>query len=150
MNQAQRMAMASKNEVQKFEKKARKEVNDAKKQIEKSLNNAIPKASKQVNHRSEIPKAPYYVIAKDNFMSGWGYAEGKENKLIFPVSSYEEAEIVRDNLENRSEMSKIHIRSTKPIVSQEHILWQLLGKETSPNWYKKGMWKRWTDHSRRQ
>ena len=43
----------------------------------------------------------YYVTMNDTFMSGWGYAEGKINKLIFECDSYKEAEIVAENARYR-------------------------------------------------
>ena len=39
----------------------------------------------------------YYVTMTDKFMSGWGYAENKINKLIFICDNYKDAKIVFNN-----------------------------------------------------
>lgn len=38
-----------------------------------------------------------YVTMTDNFMSGWGDAEGKINKLSIECDDCDEAEIVAEN-----------------------------------------------------
>ena len=43
-----------------------------------------------------IPKAAWYVLSNDSFMSGWGYAKGKINTCVVPCLSYHQAMIVRD------------------------------------------------------
>lgn len=55
----------------------------------------------------------YYVTMTDKFMSGWGHARNKINKLIFICNSYDEARIVADNASNRSDQKHINIRSGK-------------------------------------
>lgn len=47
-----------------------------------------------VTSTRDIPKAPYYVLCNDSFMSGWGPARDAINTLIFPCATFEEAEIV--------------------------------------------------------
>lgn len=56
----------------------------------------------------------YYVTMTDSFMSGWGKAQNLQNKLIFICDSYEEACIVADNAEHRSDQKYINICSNKP------------------------------------
>ena len=56
----------------------------------------------------------YYVTMTDKFMSGWGHAKNKINKLIITCDNYDEAVIVADNASNRSEMKYINITSRKP------------------------------------
>jgi len=45
----------------------------------------------------------YYVTMTDKFMSGWGLAKGKINKLIFSCDTYEQAIIVRNNAQARTD-----------------------------------------------
>lgn len=56
----------------------------------------------------------FYVTMTDTFMSGWGKAEGKKNKLVFECDTLKEAEIVKDNAENRDEMKYVNINDEKP------------------------------------
>ena len=46
----------------------------------------------------------FYVTMTDKFMSGWGMAQGKINKLVLECETYEDAETVYNNACNRSEM----------------------------------------------
>jgi hypothetical protein len=46
----------------------------------------------------------YYVTMTDKFMSGWGEAQGKNNKLVISCDTYEEAQIVEENARRRKEM----------------------------------------------
>ena len=50
----------------------------------------------------------------DKFMSGWGKADGKINKLVLPARSVEEAYIIEANAKDRSEMKHVNIRTTVP------------------------------------
>ncbi len=64
---------------------------------------------------------PYWVTMTDKFMSGWGKAEGKVNKFIVVCESYEDAWIVKQNAEKRSEMKHINITATKPRYGRNAI-----------------------------
>jgi hypothetical protein len=85
--------------------------------------------------------APFWVTTTDKFMSGWGRAEGKKNKLGFPCASYEEAEIVAENARNRSDQKNVNIRFSKPNFNQRGVLYQCKDKEEYPSWYQKGYFK---------
>ena len=63
----------------------------------------------------------YYVTMTDKFMSGWGPATGKTNKLIVECETYDQAELIERNAKKRSEMRYVNIRSTKPYYGN-HIL----------------------------
>lgn len=56
----------------------------------------------------------YYVTMTDTFMSGWGLAEGKTNKLIIECETYEEALTIEHNARNRPEMKYVSISSKRP------------------------------------
>lgn len=77
----------------------------------------------------------YYVTMNDTFMSGWGRAENKINKLIFECDSYKEAEIVADNARYRGDMKYININHSKPRYSGTRYLVQEKTKADYPNWY---------------
>lgn len=93
--------------------------------------------STQIEKTSQIPDAPYYAVAKDEFMSGWGRSEGKDNWVVFPCDSMEEAEIVKENLKNRSDMRRARINKNKPIV-RKGVLLSLMDKEEASRFYRKG------------
>jgi len=77
----------------------------------------------------------WFVTMTDSFMSGWGKAEGKNNKLVFECATLQEAEIVADNARSRTDQKRVSIRSTKPYYNQKTNLVQYQTKEIYPNWY---------------
>lgn len=80
----------------------------------------------------------FYVTATDRFMSGWGMAKGKDNKLVIECDNYSEAEIVHEHLIDREEMKYVNIRGTKPYYNQERFYISYKTKEDAPAWFKKG------------
>src|SRR5512138_452847 len=80
--------------------------------------------SETITSQSQIPDAPYYVLANDSFLSNWGTAAGKTNTVILPCKSYDEAEIVAANAKARSEMRRVRIAYLKPKLSS-HIIYSL-------------------------
>ena len=56
----------------------------------------------------------YYVTMTDKFMSGWGMAANKTNKLIIVCDTYEQAEIIERNANKRNEMKYVNICTSKP------------------------------------
>ena len=84
----------------------------------------------------------YYVTMTDKFMSGWGQAEGKINKLIFECDSYDEAEIVAENAKNRGDQKYINITSTKPYYNNSRYSAQYKNKETYTRWYEPNSFKK--------
>lgn len=83
---------------------------------------------------SDIPEAPYYVVAIDTFMSGWGEARDRTNKVVLPCESRRVAEKVLEYARSRSEMRQAKIISRKPRFT-EHIAWSLLTRETAKAWF---------------
>jgi hypothetical protein len=77
----------------------------------------------------------YYVSMTDKFMSGWGEAKAKINKLVFVCESYEEAIIVRDNARNRTDQIYINICGNKPYYNKERYYTQFKDKESYDSWY---------------
>ena len=56
----------------------------------------------------------FFVTMTDKFMSGWGMAQGKTNKLIIECDTCEQAAIIERNALRRDEMRFVNIRTTKP------------------------------------
>ena len=86
----------------------------------------------------EKKEKKYYVSMTDNFMSGWGQAKGKINKLVIECTSYEQAEIVENNARRRTEMKYINICINFPyhIFNNPNNYAQLKTIEDMPNWFK--------------
>jgi hypothetical protein len=79
-----------------------------------------------------------YVTMTDKFMSGWGMADGKINKLIFECDSIQEAHIVADNAENRDDMKYINVTYNKPYYAPGRYYAQTKTKEEYKAWYQPG------------
>lgn len=77
----------------------------------------------------------YYVTMTDKFMSGWGEAQGKINKLIFICDNYKQAEIVEQNAMARSEFKYINITTNKPHYSKQRYYAQVKTIDDYPRWY---------------
>ena len=71
----------------------------------------------------------------DKFMSGWGMADKKNNKLVFICDSYSEAITVENYAKTRSEMKYINICSTKPYYNAKYNFVQYKDKTNYPSWY---------------
>ena len=55
-----------------------------------------------------------YVTMTDRFMSGWGMAQNKTNKLVIVCDTYAQAYLIEKNAKNRREMRYVNVRTTKP------------------------------------
>ena len=66
----------------------------------------------------------WYVVATDSFMSGWGQAQGSSYFAV-PCKDLEQARIVEDNMEHRSEMKRVRLvlaRTYRPkLRSGDHL-----------------------------
>lgn len=89
----------------------------------------------RVFSQAQIPDAPYYVTCTDRFMSGWGPAKRKDNRLIFPCEDMSEAMRVVRYAQNRGDQKRIYICGSKPKVRSHHYT-QVKTKDVYPNWYK--------------
>ena len=77
----------------------------------------------------------YYVTMTDKFMSGWGEAKDKINKLVFVCHGYEEAKIVEDNAHCRTDMKHINICANKPHYNKDRYYTQFKDNEDYNSWY---------------
>ena len=83
----------------------------------------------------------YYVTMTDKFMSGWGKAKGKINKLVIECASFEEAEIVAENAANREEMKYINITDRKPYYNSRQYYVSYHSKPEYARWFVLGAFK---------
>ena len=79
----------------------------------------------------------YYVTMTDRFMSGWGQAEGKINKLVLECDSIEDAEIVAGYAHRRSEMKYINIHTRRPYYNPKLYKVSWHGKPDYSSWYER-------------
>lgn len=87
-----------------------------------------------INHASQIPEAPYYVLSNDQFLSGWGPAKGRVNTVILPCTSLAEAYRVRDYAKSRNEQKNVRILLRKPKL-RPGVMYSLMSRADAPAWY---------------
>lgn len=85
--------------------------------------------------------AKVWVTATDTFLSGWGKADGKIAKIVLECDGKEEAEIVMENMRNRSDMKYINYFYDRPTFYKGRYATEYKTKEDMPNWYIKGFFK---------
>ena len=56
----------------------------------------------------------FYVTMTDKFMSGWGHAQNKTNKLIIECNTIDEAEQIERAARRRNEMKYVNICTRRP------------------------------------
>ena len=83
----------------------------------------------------------YYVTMTDKFMSGWGMADGKINKLIFECDSLDDVTTVMENARHRTEMKYINWTDKKPYYNKQKYFSQIKTKTEYPSWYKEDFFK---------
>jgi len=76
-----------------------------------------------------------YVTMTDKFMTGWGYAQGKINKLVFECDDFDQARIVAENAENRGDMKYINININKPRYNYRTHYTEFKTIDDYPMWY---------------
>ena len=79
----------------------------------------------------------YYVTMTDKFMSGWGHANGKINKLVIECETWDEALTVSINAGDRDEMKYINIVDTKPYYNKSRYHTSYHAKPEYQTWFKK-------------
>jgi len=79
----------------------------------------------------------YYVVMTDKFMSGWGMAKDKINKLVIECDSWDDALTVKANAKDRAEMKYINIRQAKPYYQSNNYLVSYGSKLDYSTWFKK-------------
>jgi len=64
----------------------------------------------------------YYVVMTDKFLSGWGLAEGKTNKLVIVCDTHKEASTIERNASKRDEMKNVYIVRKMPSERSDTLL----------------------------
>jgi hypothetical protein len=77
----------------------------------------------------------WYVTMTDIFMSGWGEAKGRINKLVFECDGLEEAERVMKYAGSRTDQIYINLRNKKPYYPEKSYKVQYKTKAECPRWY---------------
>lgn len=67
----------------------------------------------------------YYVTMTDKFMSGWGMASNKINKLVIECDTYSQANAILRAAKDRSEMKNVNLCSAKPYYNTKRYLTSL-------------------------
>lgn len=62
----------------------------------------------------EIKNKQFYVTMTDKFMSGWGQAAGKTNKLVIGCDNYEQVRLIAKNAKTNNSFKFVNISSRKP------------------------------------
>lgn len=84
----------------------------------------------------EIPKADYYVLSNDTFMSGWGPAKNKTNTLVIPCRDYEEAQAVERYARSRTDQTRVRIVGNKPKLRPGVLYSVVQDREDFSAWYR--------------
>lgn len=68
----------------------------------------------------------FYVTMTDSFMSGWGMAEGKINKLVIECDNLQQAEEIENYAKKRNEMKHISISYDIPKYNSKryYVSWK--------------------------
>lgn len=77
----------------------------------------------------------YYITMTDKFMSGWGWAKNKINKLIIECETMDQALIVQQNAKDRAEMKYINITNNKPYYNSNRYYVSWHNKDDYSCWF---------------
>jgi len=90
--------------------------------------------AEEVEDRRRSKAKPWgFIIMIDNFMSGWGKAPGRSYYAV-AVDSQEEADMVTDNADKRSEMKSIRLRRKLPkLAPDDHLA--VVDKYSASDWF---------------
>lgn len=90
--------------------------------------------------KKDFPKAPFVVVAKDTFFTRAfsGVFNGREHWILLTADSYEEAEIVADNLSARDEMRRVRIVTNGDGLKSARRAYSVKSKADAAVWYEKG------------
>lgn len=75
-----------------------------------------------------------YVSMTDKFMSGWGMAAGKTNKLVIECDSFDQAELIERNARKLSEMRYVNICLNKPRYGSGYLVSEKTFADMSGPW----------------
>lgn len=73
-----------------------------------------------------IPKAPYYVLSNDSFMSGWGHAKNMTNTCVVPCQTWDQAVKVSEYaMFQRTDQKYVRITTRIP-RTKSHVIYSLV------------------------
>jgi hypothetical protein len=77
----------------------------------------------------------FWVTMTDKFLSGWGHADHKTNKLVIECESMNEAKIVYLNALRRHEMKYVNIVMNKPYYNKRYNFTSYHSKADYSSWF---------------
>lgn len=69
-----------------------------------------------------INNARFFVVATDNFLSGWGAAEGRNSVMCAVCDTLADARKVFDRWSDRGDLMSVNIRSTLPRNTEQRVV----------------------------
>jgi hypothetical protein len=78
----------------------------------------------------------------DKVLSGWGESNNKTNVLVFECANMDEARIVEDNANARTDMENVNVNTIEPQFDELWYHVQTKTKEDYPSWYVDGYFVR--------
>lgn len=107
--------------------------------LQKISERVLKRYAQEVDDVRRNKSQPFgFVIMIDKFMSGWGKAPERSYYAI-AVDNQEEADIVMENAENRSEMKSIRLRKKLPKIAEgDHL--KVTDKYEASNWFEPNQW----------
>ena len=82
-----------------------------------------------------------YVTMTDQFLSGWGQADGTKAKYVYVCDNWQQAENVKRNAEKRDDQTQINISHSNPLYRYKrkgyHVRVIKPDNESYKQWYKK-------------
>lgn len=76
----------------------------------------------------------YFVTATDKFLSGWGKADNKINKIVVEVDNYQDAQKAYDKLMKRNDMKYVNISSSMPYYSSHKYYVSMYDLNNNYDW----------------
>ena len=78
-----------------------------------------------------------FVVATDNFMSGWGHARGGRSLYALAITDPNQIDVVEANLRARSEMKRVRYQVSLPrLRAGDHL--SIAGPEAARRHYERG------------
>lgn len=80
-----------------------------------------------------IPDTPFYVLAEDSFMSGWGAARGQVNTVVVPCGNKQEIQRAMAYMKERTEMKRIRYVCRMP-RPKAHVKYSIIASWAYAEW----------------
>ena len=88
----------------------------------------------------DVPDAPFYVVTRDTFLSGWGGAKGRANVVVVPCETQGVADTVKAYVLSRSDMSSVSVVDRFDLAAYVQGFdpapkLSVINRTTGPRWY---------------